>query len=368
MLRRRQLHHGANGKSSSSGAANMPMASIHASSRAASRAVVVQNSRIFRSSAARVVLAVSTAALLIIVLLSAASHNKRVAKVKNLSDTVVDLTRKLQALSKEDETKEREIEHLEHEFEGMKMELSAENQKQHDAYEAMIERDSTMSRQITESREDLMTHVAKENYEMKAILEAEHGENADLRAALARVLEELSAVSADPPQADRGGRSRDTINEELGGEDVDMKVGERKLRGVKPYHPGDSVEIFEEQEGGILALRPGIIHETNPDGTYNVVKIEESIILPNLESNNLQTYQIYPAGTRAMFHYKQSVYIPVTIVRFESGFGLHGQYACMRDYDETGTNGVILVNAALMHRVAEAGETIGADPLLSSET
>jgi len=356
----------------------MPVASTNASDArvVADDGAVVQNSGIFRSSNA--LLAVSSLALIAVVLLGAASHRDRASNLKELSDTVLDLTQKLQVISKENERKEREIVILQKEYEDKKIELSWENQHVHDEVERHEEMYRYMAKELV-GNQDILYKNSKvasqfelENNEMMMSLETEHDDNAKLKVAYAFALAELE-------KARRGGGDKDT------------NVRHRKLRGVNHYQPGDSIEILESDRGGMMNLWPGelilvdlltsqkvhafcanfkmdmlkttfacctrfghssltlltyhsliqgIVHSLNTNGTYDLVNLGHSIILNNMESTQVRTYQTYLEGTQALFLDRKNVYLPITIVRSvpnsaEKGFELHGKYEYRVDGDES---------------------------------
>mmetsp|Transcript_37135 Transcript_37135/g.89567 ORF Transcript_37135/g.89567 Transcript_37135/m.89567 type:complete len:361 (-) Transcript_37135:350-1432(-) len=305
----------------------MPVASTNASDArvVADDGAVVQNSGIFRSSNA--LLAVSSLALIAVVLLGAASHRDRASNLKELSDTVLDLTQKLQVISKENERKEREIVILQKEYEDKKIELSWENQHVHDEVERHEEMYRYMVKELV-GNQDILYKNSKvasqfelENNEMMMSLETEHDDNAKLKVAYAFALAELE-------KARRGGGDKDT------------NVRHRKLRGVNHYQPGDSIEILESDRGGMMNLWPGIVHSLNTNGTYDLVNLGHSIILNNMESTQVRTYQTYLEGTQALFLDRKNVYLPITIVRSvpnsaEKGFELHGKYEYRVDGDES---------------------------------
>lgn len=114
------------------------------------------------------------------------------------------------------------------------------------------------------------------------------------------------------------------------------------------------------------ASKTGIVSDKNPDGTFNLVKLEQSIMIPNQKSSSFQTYHIYHQGMPALFEVAKDTYVPITIMEYVQGsarphFELHGSYRFTKDADPRKM--MHQGSGMRMHRYAGVGEIIetGAD-------
>merc|ERR1711957_138258 len=114
--------------------------------------------------------------------------------------------------------------------------------------------------------------------------------------------------------------------------------------------------------GGEIALHPGIVSDVLPDGTYNLVNLESSTMVPQRRREHFQAYHVYGEGTRALYRESRASFVPITIVEFvrgrtRPGFELHGKYRFTYDRDEKKETAE--GNAMRMHRLAVVGEMAG---------
>mmetsp|Transcript_26800 Transcript_26800/g.49269 ORF Transcript_26800/g.49269 Transcript_26800/m.49269 type:complete len:377 (+) Transcript_26800:188-1318(+) len=321
---------------------------------------------IFRSSTARAVLAISSVALLLLSL-SGLGSTTGAPNLKDLSDTVMHLTQQLQNIGVIEEKNIHELEALEHQLDETEIELAWEKQhvgNEKETQKAMFDSMLTQIKkdhEVMEENDKEVKTVARKTHQTLAELEKEQRENAHLKHALAFALEELakarSAHPAPPPPPKR-------VVERRKGEVGESDPTERKLRGVhaSPYQPGDNIEIIEYEEGGKVALRPGIVSDVNADGTYNLVKLEQSMLIKNFRREQFQTYHIYYEGITALYAEAQEVYVPITIVQlvpgsYREGLELHGKYQFTFDRDEKKEIHEDL--ATRIHRFAGVGEIVG---------
>jgi hypothetical protein len=306
-----------------------------------------KNGGIFCSSTARALLAISSVALLLLSLFGLGSTGA--PNIKDLSDTVIHLTQQYQNIRGGDENNIRELEALKHQLVEKEIELAWE--KQHvdsQTYSQELMFDSMLKQinkdhEVMEETENVVSEVSLKTWQTQAELEEEQNENANLKVALAFAIEELARARSLLPAVPPAGQK------------------ERKLRGGQ-YQPGDNIEIIEYQEGGMVALRPGIVSDVNSDGTYNLVKLEQGKLLKNFRREQFQTHHIYHEGMLALFEESQEVYAPITIVQLVPGstrenFELHGSYQFTFDRDEKKEIHEGL--ATKMHRFAGVGDIIG---------
>lgn len=270
----------------------------------------------FCSSTARVVLAIASIVLLFLFL----ATDDGVDNIKDLSDTVMNLTQQLQ-----DERT------LRHEL-GMET-LELQNKLEETDIELAWEK------QHVENQIETEKNIADTNQELRQSLNAAVKQLAEARAML---------PAAPSPQG--------------------AEASERKLRGVSvtSYQPGDNVEIIERREDGKIGLHPGIVADVNPDGTYNLIKPKikpkEDIMIHNQGRDQFQIYHVYPDGTKALYEMTENKFVPVTIVGFlrntsEPGFEIHGSYQFIFDRDQVKV--VTKCWATQIHRLVEAEETTG---------
>mmetsp|Transcript_26801 Transcript_26801/g.49271 ORF Transcript_26801/g.49271 Transcript_26801/m.49271 type:complete len:360 (+) Transcript_26801:188-1267(+) len=304
---------------------------------------------IFRSSTARAVLAISSVAFVLLSLFGQGSTGAHNLNVKDLSDTVMHLTQQLQNVGGEDEKNIHTLEALKHKLVETEIELSWEKQhvdNQEENRELMYQDMLGQIQKDQKNMEDsfkVISDASGKTWHTQAELDKEQNENANLKVALAMAIEELgnarSALPAAPP----------------------ARYKARKLRGGQ-YQPGDNIEIIEDEEGGKVALRPGIVSDVNADGTYNLVKLEQSMLIKNFRREQFQTYHIYYEGITALYAEAQEVYVPITIVQlvpgsYREGLELHGKYQFTFDRDEKKEIHEDL--ATRIHRFAGVGEIVG---------
>ena len=127
-----------------------------------------------------------------------------------------------------------------------------------------------------------------------------------------------------------------------------LKDGHRPLNTHGAHHSSTSTQIS-----------PGIVHEINANDTYNLVRLDLSIMVPNMRMEHFHTYQVYDEGTPALLHNN-----PVTIVGFiknsaPDGFEIHGYYDLTIDQDPTKT--IRQISAMTVHRYADRDEIFGED-------
>ena len=109
-------------------------------------------------------------------------------------------------------------------------------------------------------------------------------------------------------------------------------------------------------------LSPGIISDVNADGTYNLVKLEHSILIKNFRREQFQTYHIYQEGITALYEEALEVFVPIIIVQlvpgsYREGFELHGNYQFTFDRDEKKV--IHEDRATRIHRFAGMDEIVG---------
>lgn len=349
----------------------MPVASVYAASASSADDDDYGDGKgggVVCSSAARVVIAVSTIALLWISLLSYIDYGGGTS-IKDLSDAVMELHRQIQLAGTTNEEREREIESLERLASDREIELAWERQRVEDEVMAGEIRGKALTAQIMADREIIedttreTSKIALSNYQTKDQLRKEQDENASLRAALASALEELARAREQLPASPdalgsktRGGDEGNNLVEKgLGHTDVKK----RKLRAAR-YQPGDNIEIIEYEDGGKVALRPGIVEDINSDGTYDIVKFEQSLLLRGMSRGSIQTYHTYPPNTQALYQIGKEEYVPITIKSFirnsaQEGFELHGSYEFYFDEEDSLQAG----QAMRIHRYAALGEVVG---------
>ena len=109
----------------------------------------------------------------------------------------------------------------------------------------------------------------------------------------------------------------------------------------------------------------GMVDKINPDGTYNLVKLEESTLIPSMKPDLFRKYHVYPPGTQAFYQEARGVHVPVTIVNYvpdkhlmnpqQPGLELiGGKYQFMFDSDDT--QKIAEGNTIRIHRFAEVGD------------
>lgn len=327
------------------------------------------------SSIARAILALALVALLLLSL--ACAPDSGVHNIKDLADTVMHLTQQIQHFGSKDEpTKRDELETLEHRLDEKEIELVWEKQHVESQIEARKLMAKTMSGQIVKEQEALQRMQEQINgvagagathqHELEAKLSREHRENENLKQSLASALKQLAEARATLPAAPPSPRGTG-VAERTGWEVKSLGDGDaskRKLRGAfaTSYQPGDSIEIIEYQEGGEIALHPGFVNNVHSDGTYDLVKIESSIIIPQQGREHFQTYHVYQEGTKAIYTESRFESIPITIVGFLQGsawpgFELHGVYRFTFDRDKK--KEVNECRAMGIHRLAGVSEMTG---------
>jgi len=325
-----------------------------------------KNGGIFRSNAARALLIISSLALILFALLSPSSPASTTANLKELSDRVVDLTRQLQSVGSKDSADLAELDRLRHDLDDKDIELAWE--KQHVDNQKDIQRlmQESMVSQIQadqhylEEYDHKLNGATAETHKIEMTLAKEQRDNAQLKHALQFALEELArAREGLPPAPER------KSGENGGNGNGQGNKTEKKLRGPGAgYQPGDNIEIIEHEDSGKIALRPGIISGVNPDGTYHLVKLEQSILIKNKQRSDFQTYHVYWHGMSALYQETRDNFIPITIVEFvpksaREGFEIHGKYLFTFDSDEAKT--IQMTQAMRIHRYASPGEYVGDD-------
>lgn len=338
---------------------------------------------IFRSRTARAVLTLSAIVLLFLSFLNSNS-NGSVANLKDLSDTVTRLTLQLHSnfsstsSSKEQEERIRsELADLKHQLEEKKIELAWEKEHVENQKFAQQLMHESMKKQIMKDQEYIhhtlkdMHKLGDKSEKLGRELMNEENENANLKAALSFALEELAKARAQLPPAPgrENGSGSIKINNDINHRPPSNKeihdAANRKLRAnLTGYHPGDNIEIIEYQEGGKVALRPGIVSEKNHDGTFNLVKLEQSILIKDVKESEFQSYHVYHEGFQAFYEINREQYAQITIVQFlpgsaRPGFELHGHYKFTYDDDENDPKTVNEGPSMRMHRYAGIGEVIG---------
>jgi len=131
------------------------------------------------------------------------------------------------------------------------------------------------------------------------------------------------------------------------------------LRGVQApeieYQLGDSIEIILNEEGRKTTLHPGVIHDINQDGTYDLVMLEESAIVKGFQKEQFQTYHKYQEGTKALYKVSTDLYWPITIVDYIEG-NTPPEFELQNIYQFTHDNGeekkIFRGSAMRMHRFA----------------
>lgn len=320
---------------------------------------------IFRSQTARMVLSVSAVALLLVSFMGMGSGGGA-PTVKDLSDTVMDLTRQLQNnMGIEDASRPngKSTEELQHELDEKTIELAWEKQHVEDAETTKEFMYNSMREQIVNDHDLLDKTVGKikqfagKNAEIERKLMDEETENSNLKTALAFALEELAKERAKLPPAPGAPKIKD---QDLVNDQRRTQTLRNKKRG---FQPGDNIEIIEYQEGGKVALRPGIVAEIHDDGTFDLVKLEQSIMIKGFKSGQFQTYLAYHEGMHALYEVQREVYVPIRIMQFFPGsaqphFELHGAYQFTYD---SSPDEIREGPAMRMHRYAGIGEIIGDD-------
>lgn len=208
-----------------------------------------KNGGIFRSSTARAVLAIASTTLLIISLVRLGAN--RAASLKELSDTVMNLTKELNQVELENEHNSHEVDTLEKKLLDAKIDLVWKEQhvesmgmSQELMYDTMVKQ-IHRDQDVIEETTRFTSEFARTGALAADELQKKNHENSNLKQALAFALEELANAREGHPRVLPVDK------------DLDTKVKERKLRGVNPYMPGDNIEIIEDEEGGKVALRPG---------------------------------------------------------------------------------------------------------------
>jgi hypothetical protein len=302
---------------------NVPTASLGS----ADDDVCKSSDNFVRSSAVRALLTAST--LIIILFTSTASLQSRASTDSSpLTDRVMSLARQIA-------TGGESLRDLENELMSKDVELSWEHQHVEELEEKerlMIESFGKTQVKNTETFNQLSQAVEgtrKAQALMGAQLEKETIENAQLKLQLHKALADLAEL-----------RKQGT--------------GEAKLRGAPAemrslYHAGDSIEIFDDQDGK-PARFPGLVTPVMMPGengavkmVYNIHRLDNNAAEFAVTEERFQKYQIYPKGSHAFYNVARGVHIPVTIVDYtyfngeRSGEGneAHGNYKVTFDKDLT---------------------------------
>jgi len=265
--------------------------------------------------------------------------------MKELSDKVIQLNKQLKALEEENENS---IQTLQKTIEEKEIELAWKTQHVDEEKKIQKEMHDSLTKTILHEREIIKdTTKQTSEFAQKAQRSAmelynKQKENANLKIKLANAAKELSLA-----------------HEKMS----DNKQTKPKLRGQQEdLQPGHPIELIEYEEGGKIALRPGILNEINSDDTFNCVKLELSTLVEGLKREQFQTYHVYAENTQAFFEVQKDTYKPVTIIEFmqgsaRSGFELHGSYKCR--YVGSVDGEIREGRAMRMHRYADIGEEIG---------
>ena len=109
----------------------------------------------------------------------------------------------------------------------------------------------------------------------------------------------------------------------------------------------------------MTSLLPGIVANTNPDGTYDVVQLESGTLLPNQAREQFRAYHTYAKGTRAAYEASRNEVVAVTVVGFlrgsaPPGLEINGSYRFTVDGDPS--REVVERPATRMHRLAGFGD------------
>lgn len=139
---------------------------------------------------------------------------------------------------------------------------------------------------------------------------------------------------------------------------------------MKPGGLACYISIFISQSyhtfsfGNDINQFKGIVSEKNYDGTFNLVKLEQSILIKDVKEDQFQSYHVYHEGFQALYEVNREEYVQVTIVQFlpgsaRPGFELHGKYQFTYDDDENDPKTIREAPSMRMHRYAGVGEIIG---------
>ena len=167
--------------------------------------------------------------------------------LKDLSDTIIDITRQLQNIGIGGEKDSTEIEKLKRKLTEKEIELAWESQHVSDEKEQLKEvHDSLLDqirkgKTIIEGEEKRITEIGMVHKRTERSLHKTQIENAKLKVDLAFAIEQLAKIRSKFPAAPDSPRAR-------------------KRLGGGQYHPGDNVEIIEYEAGGRVSLRPGAYH------------------------------------------------------------------------------------------------------------
>jgi len=294
----------------------------------------IKSSTDFVSSTARSLIAISSIVLLLISLIGIGSGPA--ANVKDLSDTVLDLTQQLHTLQLENINRIDEVDTLEKLVTDKDIELGWGVQHLHNQEESQNIMYQSLVRQLDHDVEvmERANEKASKIVETSRLAEREiekgRAMNADLKQALDSALEEL----ANARKLTNGG-SR-------GNDDLDGNDG-RMLRGVTPYLPGDSIDIIEYRGGEMVVLWPGFVSHVNKDGTFNLVNLNNSTGMKDMRIDQFQRYQPYEEGTPAFLREGRDIFVPITIKKFVPGASSlksltihdgYGSYEYTRDKSE----------------------------------
>jgi len=295
------------------------------------------------SSISRILICISFISIILFAIIRLSSQHS--ANVKELSNQVIQLNKQLKALEEENENS---IQTLQKTIEEKEIELAWKTQHVDEEKKIQKEMHDSLTKTILHEREIIKdTTKQTSEFAQKAQRSAmelynKQKENANLKIKLANAAKELSLA-----------------HEKMS----DNKQTKPKLRGQQEdLQPGHPIELIEYEEGGKIALRPGILNEINSDGTFNCVKLELSTLVEGLRRDQFQTYTVYSENTQAFYEVQKDTYKSVTIIEFmqgsaRNGFELHGSYK-FRYVDSI--DGEIREGRAMrMHRYADIEEEVG---------
>ena len=295
------------------------------------------------SSAARILICISFISIILFAIIRLSSRHS--ASMKELSDQVIQLNRQLKLLEEENEnsiqTLQKTIAEKEIELAWKTQHVDEEKKIQKEMHDSLT-KTILLEREIIKDTTKQTSEFAQKAQRSAMELYNKQKENANLKIKLANAAKELSVA-----------------HEKMS----NNKQTKPKLRGQlqEDLQPGHPIELIEYEEGGKVALRPGILNEINSDGTFNCVKLEISILIEGLRREQFQTYHVYAENTQAFYEVQKDTYKPVTIIEFmqgsaRSGFELHGSYKFR--YDDS-PDEIREGRAMRLHRYADIGEEVG---------
>lgn len=123
----------------------------------------------------------------------------------------------------------------------------------------------------------------------------------------------------------------------------------------------DALAIHLLNSTHYIHILSGIVADINSDGTYNLVKLEQSNLIKSINRESFRSYSVYTSGTSAFYEHQPKTYIPITIVRFiessaKPGLEVHGNYLFTYDAEDKEIKVLHEARAMLIHRYAEDGD------------